>query len=115
MTGKLDAISHAIGSIEARLSGIEYRMDDSRELANDRHKENVGNMQLIDARVESLERSVAPVIETVTTWKPIIDGVLQSKWKRAGAVSVIAGLGYTVFWVIDKFGGWILSMLHMKP
>lgn len=115
MTGKLDEISRAIGSIEARLSGIEYRMDDNRELANDRHKENIDNMQQIDGRVESLERSVSPIVKTVADWKPIIDGVLQSKWKRAGAISFVAGLGYVIFFVVDKLGGYILSFLHMKP
>jgi hypothetical protein len=115
---QLDEISRIIGSIESELKSLGRSMDRDRELADDRHQENLGNFQQIEGRVENLERSVTPVADTVASWKPIIDGLLISRWKRAGALSLASAIVSLLAWLIIEFfgkaGGWILSLLHLK-
>lgn len=115
MTRALDEISRAIGRLEANAESIKHSLDRDRDVAEERHKENTLNLERIGLRVLKLETTVAPVADTVASWKPVIDGVLQSKWKRTGAIGVVAAVGYIVYLVVDKLGGFILSFLHMKP
>lgn len=115
---KLDEISRIIGGIESELKSLGRSMDRDRELADDRHRENTDNLEQISGRVENLERTVTPVAETVASWKPIIDGLLISKWKRAGALSLASAIVSLLAWLIIEFFGkaatWILTLLHLR-
>ena len=55
---QLDEISRVIGGIESALKSLGRSMDRDREVADDRHKENVDNLQQIDGPMQNLERAV---------------------------------------------------------
>lgn len=117
MTGKLDEISRVIGGMEEALKSLGRSMDQDRETANERHRENTSNLELISGRVEDLERSVTPLAETVKSMKPIVESILVTRWKLAGALSLagilMAGIGWLVVTFVDRLGAWFFSMFHL--
>ena len=91
-------------------------MDRDREVADDRHKENVDNLQQIDGRMENLERAVEPLQKTVAAMKPIVESILVTRWKLAGALGLagvlITGIGWLVVLTVDRLGGWFFSKFN---
>lgn len=114
---KLDELSRLIGGMEKQLENVNRRMQEDREAANLRHRENADTLQQIDGRVENLERSVAPLTETVAQMKPIVESVLVTRWKLAGALGLmgvlVTGVGWLVVLMVDKLGGWFWSLFHL--
>lgn len=111
----LDEISRLMGGMETQLKVMNERQQEDRKLHEVRHRENTQNLELISGRVENLERTVSPLATTVEKMQPIVESVLVSRWKLAGALSLagtlIAGIGWLVVTFIDKLGGWFLAHL----
>lgn len=117
MAGRgMDEFSRVVGRLENAVSNLVKGQDEDRDLANKRHSENSNKLESINKRCGALEETVRPLASTVQAMKPIVDSVIVTKWKLAGALSLagvfIWGVGWALWVVIDKFGGWLLS--HMK-
>jgi outer membrane murein-binding lipoprotein Lpp len=118
MVGKLDEISRAIGSLEAQVSSLVRSVDQDRDLANERHRENSEKLESIGTRVEKIEADVKPLAKTVATMEPIVAGYAVTRWKVAGAFALGTTLVTVLGWVVSLFAGkliaWVASLFISK-
>lgn len=108
MVGKLDDISYRLGQLTAGIENVAQSIEANRKLADCRHLDN-------QARLSTIEKTLAPLNETVNKISPIVDGIQITRWKMAGAISVgslfLAGLGWLLTMIAGKVTSWALSLI----
>lgn len=102
MPGKLDQISHAIGSLETSVRELQRRMDDNREVQARRYADNAAALRELAIKIDQHAASVAIIRPTVAALE-----LSRSKlaiWASIGfAVAVLAG------WIVEAAVKWAVG------
>jgi prefoldin subunit 5 len=108
MAGKLDAISHAIGSLEASVQELQRRMDENIELQARRHADNTAALRALAAKLDRHAEQVEMIRPTVAALE--LSRSKLATWASLGfAVAVLAGwvveaaVKWAVAWVLSHF------------
>ena len=106
MPGKLDEISHAIGSLETYVRELQRRMDENRELQASRHADNSAALRELAAKLDQHVAAMEVIRPTVAALE--LSRSKLATWASIGfAVAVLAG------WVVEaavKWAvGWVLG------
>jgi len=124
MSGKLDEISRAIGSLETSIAELHRRMDIRERLQDVRHDENqkaiaeVAKINRIEIEankqaVGEIREIVKPLCTAVEAMTPIVATYQISHWKKAGAlglaITLLSVLGWLAEAAIGKAVGYMLS------
>jgi len=109
MAGKLDAISHAIGSLESAVRDLQRRMEENRELQARRHADTAAALRELAAKLDRYVQSLETIRPTVAALE--LSRSKLATWASIGfAVAVVAG------WVVEAgvkwMVGWVLSHLQ---
>lgn len=106
MTGELHEISRVIGGLEQSSTRLTESFDKHCDDDERRHQENQAILRAIDARMATMNETIAPLIKTINAWKPIIESYQATRWKVAGMLTlgglVLYGLGYVAQLVFAK-------------
>lgn len=114
MPGKLDEISAAIGEMRGDIKANTKAVDElkkdvvkNRESADTRHEENRD-------RLDTIERTLAPLAETVEGMKPIVDSYKMTRGQIAAVVSTFVGLVAALSYLVSHFGGMAMELIRKK-
>jgi hypothetical protein len=102
MPGKLDQISHAIGTLEAAIQELQRRADEDRAIRDDWHAES---RAAIAALTRKLDRHAA----AVDLLRPAVAALELSRSKLATLAS-IGFAGVVVFgWIVEAAVKWAIE------
>jgi len=106
MPGKLDEISHAIGSLETYVRELQRRKGENRELQASRHDDKSAELRDLAAKLDQHVAAMEVIRPTVAALE--LSRSKLATWASIGfAVAVLAG------WVVEaavKWAvGWVLG------
>jgi hypothetical protein len=106
MAGPLDEISLAIGGLKADIRSMTRSLDQDRDRADERHRENLEKLECLDHRVGKIEikmeTTVAPLAATVSDMKPIVDSLSLTRSKMFFVASGFGGAILLGVWLIEQ-------------
>ena len=104
MAGKLDEISHAIGSLEANVRELQRLVDEHRELQMRRYEENAAALRDLAAKLDQHAQSVELIRPTIAALE--LSRSKLATWASVGfAVVLVAG------WFVEAIFKWCVDRL----
>ena len=104
MPGKLDAISHAIGLLEASVSDLRRRMDESRDLQARRHADNAAALRALAEKIDQHAAAVATIRPTIAALE--LSRSKLATWASIGIAAVVL-LG----WIVEAAVKWTVTLV----
>jgi hypothetical protein len=108
MPGKLDQISHAIGSLETNVRELQRRMDENCELQTRRHADNSAALRALGEKFDLHAASVQMIRPAVAALE--LSRSKLATWASIGFAVVVvagwiveAGVKWTVSWALSHF------------
>ena len=102
MAGKLDQISHAIGSLESEVRELHRRIDESCELQARRDADNATALRELAAKLDQHARSVEMIQPTVAALE-LSRSRLMTLASFGFAAAIVAG------WIVEAAVKWAVS------
>lgn len=107
-------VPYLLGQMTQALRGLGRSLDQDRQIANDRHRENTENIQEIGKRVGTMEDTVKPIATSVKKMEPIFESFMISKWKMTGAIGVVIMIVMGIGWAVAQFAAQIGTALFSR-
>src|ERR1700722_9841320 len=104
MPGKLDAISHAIGSLETSVRELQRQIAENRELQLRRHEDNSAALRDLATKIDLHAASVEMIRPTVAALE--LSRSKLATWATLGlTVAIVAG------WFVEAFFKWLFERI----
>src|ERR1700722_7212318 len=103
MPGKLDAISHAIGSLETSVRELQRQIAENRELQLRRHEDNSAALRDLAAKLDLHAEAVEMIRPTVAALE-LSRSKLATLASVGFAVAILAGyvIEAAIRWAVDR-------------
>ena len=104
MAGKLDEISHAIGSLETSVRDLKQRIDENRDQQTRRHADNSAALRELAQKLDQHAAAVAMIQPTVAALE--LSRSKLATWASIGLAALVI-LG----WVVEAGVKWAVAAL----
>jgi aminoglycoside phosphotransferase len=102
MAGKLDQISHAIGSLEESVRELKRRLDENRKVQAQRHTDNAAALRKLAEKLDAHAAAMAAIRPTVAALE--LSRSKLATWASIGLAAVMV-LG----WVVEAGVKWLVN------
>jgi hypothetical protein len=102
MPGKLDQISHAIGSLETSVRELRHRFDENRELQGRRHADNSAALRELAQKLDRHAAAVAMI-------QPTVAALELSRSKLVTFASIGLAAVVILGWVLEAAVKWAVA------
>jgi hypothetical protein len=102
MAGKLDQISHAIGSLETSVRELRRRFDENRELQARRHADNSAALRELAQKLDRHAAAVAMI-------QPTVAALELSRSKLVTFASIGLAAVVILGWVLEAAVKWAVA------